>query len=785
MIVNSIDITKELGQNFLDFSYEANCQRAFADARDGLKPGQRACLWEMLTKGYSSNKPHVKSAKISGGVIASWWPHGDTAIYETFARMSQPWINNIPEVDWHGSNGSIQISGEPAASRYTEARLAKVTEEGMLAGIKKHNVPMISNFSEDEEWPQVFPALLPRLMINGCQGIGSTIANVWLPHSLSDVARIINNYLSTGKIDYDDIAPSFPTGGIIINKNDLPAIYKTGKGKVVLRGKTEIKGKSILITEIPYQIYVEPFIAQIKELIEKDEITGISNIINKSDKKRLLIEIECDEAPASVLTKLYKKSNLQKSYSANQFALVGKTPELLNLKQYLDIYLQHNYDCIKREYEFDLNKAKDRLEIVEGLIKALEDIDNIIALIKASESAAAACQNLIKKYDFTERQAKAIVDMKLGRLAHLEKIELNQEKEELTSTIAECEEIIGSVDKQREIYLNRFNTFVKKYGKEERKTELTQIDIKPEEKEIAEVVPVDVVVVATKTGLIKKVPTSSFKVQKARGKGVKTQDDAIMDAIKTNTIDYLLFFSDAGKMYRTIVDNVPDGTNVTRGVPINSLIKLGNNEKIIAITSLHRAVLPKFIIFITKNGLVKKSYLEEYMKTNRNAGISAINLREGDSVLDVIFQDEEDMLLITKKGMSIRFTTSGISATGRVSMGVKGINLAEDDEIIAALPVHKETDNVGIFTTLGLGKKVNLNEFPIQNRGGKGTYVYRTSNETGEIAGAAMLDDNNNILLVGNISNICVSSKDIPLVGKMAQGNIITKGSKVVSIVKL
>ena len=778
MTLTNIDITKELGQNFLDFSYEANCQRAFADARDGLKPGQRACLWEMFTKGYLSNKPHVKSAKISGGVIASWWPHGDTAIYETFARMSQSWINNIPEVDWHGANGSIQISGEPAASRYTEARLAKVTEEGMLSGIKKHNVPMIKNFSDDEEWPQVFPALLPRLMINGCQGIGSTIANVWLPHSLSDIARIVNNYLSTGEVDYTDIAPNFPTGGVIINKNDLPIIYKTGKGKVVLRGKAEIKGKNILITEIPYQVYVEPFITQIKELIEKDELTGISNILNKSDKKKLLIEIECEEPPASVLTQLYRKTNFQKSYSANQYALVGKTPELLTLKQYLDIYLQHNYDCIKREYEFDLNKAKDRLGIVIGLIKALEDIDNIIALIKASESASAATVNLIKKYQFSERQAKAIVDMKLGRLAHLEKIELNKEQEELTSTIVNCEEVIKNVDKQKEIYLNRFNTFVKKY-KDERKTELTHIDIKPEEKEIAEVVPVDVVVVTTESGLIKKIPVANFKTQKRGGKGIKSNDDVVMSAIKTNTVDYMMLFSDKGKMYRIVVDNIPDGTSATKGVPINSLIQLEPNEKIIAVTSLHRQKLPQFVLFFTKQGMIKKSFLSEYLGAKRNAGIAALKLKEGDSVASVIFQDLEDIVVVTRNGMNIRFATKDIGAVGRNTMGVKAINLNEGDEILTALPVHKDTDSVAVFSMDGMGKKVELKEFTTQARGGKGTILYK-----GILAGAAMISDEDNILINGSKSSICISAKDISTQSKVGAGVIIIKNSKINSIAK-
>ena len=280
----TIEFTQELHQNFIDFAYEANSQRAFADARDGLKPGQRACLWEMYDKGYLHNKPHVKSAKISGGVIANWWPHGDVAIYDTFARMSQPWINNIPEVDWHGANGSQIISGEAAASRYTEARLSKIIEDGMLLNIKKHNVPMIKNFSEDAEWPEVLPAIIPRLMINGCQGIGVTIANVWLPHNIKELYNSIINYLSTGKVSTNDIYPDFPSGGIIINKNEIHSIYETGKGKVVLRGKTEIKGNSIIITEFPYQVYVEPWIDSVKKLIIDDTISDIENSCGSLEK---------------------------------------------------------------------------------------------------------------------------------------------------------------------------------------------------------------------------------------------------------------------------------------------------------------------------------------------------------------------------------------------------------------------------------------------------------------------------------------------------------------------
>ena len=518
-----IDINQELHQNFLDFSYEANSQRAFADARDGLKPGQRACLWEMYSKKYSSNKPHVKSAKISGGVVANWWPHGTTAIYDTFARMSQNWINNIPEVDWHGGNGSIQINGEAAADRYTEARLAKSTEDGLLFNINKHTVPMKPNFSEDDEWPVVFPAIYPRLMVNGCQGIGSTVANVWLPHNLNELTAILENYLTTGKLDFSTLAPDFPTGGILINKNDVKKIYETGKGKAVVRAKTDIKGNTISITEMPYQVYVEPLIESIKKLMIDNTITDILNIDNKSGKNKLLIEIECEKNPAGVLMQLFKETDLQKSYSANQFALVGKTPKLLTLKQYFDIFINHNIECINNEYKYDLEKTKDRLEIVDGLIKALEDIDNIITLIKQSDSAAHAVIRLIEKYKLTERQAKAIVDMKLGRLAKLEKVELEQEQAELKDKIANCMAMINDEEKKKNLFLERIKNFTKKYGYS-RRTQLMHIEEPKtkEDKEVALIPPEKCVVVMTESGNLKRIPSTSFRTQRKGGKGVKT-----------------------------------------------------------------------------------------------------------------------------------------------------------------------------------------------------------------------------------------------------------------------
>lgn len=779
-----INIEKEIGQNFIDFSYEANSSRAFADARDGLKPGQRACLWEMFNSGYTSKKPPVKSAKISGAVTGNWWPHGNVAIYETFARMSQPWINNIPEVGWHGNNGSRLTGPECASERYTEARLAPIAEEGMFRGIKKNVVNMISNYSEDAEWPEVLPAIFPRLMVNGCQGIGSTIANVWLPHSFTEISNAIINYIDNNTIDYDNLAPDFPTGGIIINKKDLSTIYKTGKGKVILRGRAEIKKDKILITELPYQVYAQPYVEALTEMAIKDEITGISEILNKSGKKQLLIEITCNEMPEKVLKQLYKKTNLQKSYSANQWALVGKTPMLLTLEDYFKIYINHNIDCIVREAEFDMKKALDRLHIVEGLLKALEDIDNIITLIKKSASGTAAKEKLIEKYDFTEAQAKAILAMRLSSLANLEKIELQNEKAELNNTIEKLDALINNKSLQTAELKERLSAIVKKYG-DARRTELTHIEIKPEEKEIAEVVPEDVVVVATQSGLIKKIPTTSYRVQRRGGKGIKSTDDAILDVIKTNTIDTIMLFTSKGKMYRTVVDNIPTGTNVSKGILISDIVKLGSDEKVIAISSLHRKSTPNYVIFVTKMGMVKKTYLEEYTKTNRNTGIAALNVKDGDEVVEIVFQDEEDMILITEQGMSIRFSTKEINPIGRVAMGVKGIKLADGDSVVAALPVHKLTDQVGIFTRNGIGKKVELKEFPIQARGGKGTIAYKPTDSAGVVVGAAMVSNEDNILICGNKTSICISAKEIPQISKQGIGNILLKNNIVSSITKI
>ena len=773
------DVRQELSTNFIEYAYAVNTDRAIPDAASGLKPVAKRILWSAFEEGRLSSKPHVKSARIVGDVMGRYHPHGDSSIYGAMIRLSQNWILRYPLIDVHGSNGNIMGDG-PAAARYTEARLSKLAEDGLLQGIKKKNVDFIPNYDETLEEPVTLPAIFPDLLCNPNTGIGVAMACNWLPHNLKEVAQAIYDYMY-GKEPILP-GPDFPTGGVIINKNDIPAIMRTGHGSVKVRGQYKIEKNNLVFYEIPYGETVEGLLTEIGELCDKKEIDGIKAIRDESNKHGVRIVIECDKTadPNSIALKLFNKTNLQTSISYNQVALIDKTPTELNLKQCIEIYINHNIDCIIKEVNFDLTKAKERLHIVEGLLIALEDIDNVIALIKKSESSATAKEALIAKYNLSDAQAKAILAMRLSSLARLEKLELENERKDLMTSIAYYMTFLQDKNLQLAEVQKRLEELVKKYG-DDRRTQLAQIEVPKEEKEIAEVVPVDVVVVTTESGLIKKVPVSNFKVQKRGGVGVKSTDDAIMSTIKTNTVDYMMFFTDAGRMYRTVVDNIPDGTNSSKGVPIGSLVKLENNEKIIAVTSLHRKTLPKFVIFITKQGMIKKSFLNEYMETKRNAGIAAIKVKEDDSVAKVIFQDEEEIIIVTKKGMSIRFTTADIGAVGRVAMGVKGIKLAEGDEVLTALPIHKSTDTLGIFSIAGMGKKVSLNEFPLQGRGGKGTSVYKEA----DLVGAAMLSDEDNVLISGNTSSICISAKEIPLISKVGQGNILIKNNRVVSVTKI
>ena len=780
---NTSELVNELSQNFIEYAVAVNSDRAIPDAKCGLKPVARRILYGAYVGGRSSSKPHVKCARIVGDVMGSFHPHGDSSIYGAMVRLSQPWVMRYPLIDFHGNQGSVNGDG-PAAYRYTEARLSKFCEDGMLQGLKKRNVDFIPSYDESTEEPVTLPAIFPNLLCNPNTGIGVAMACNWLPHNLGEVANAIFDFMD-GKEPMLP-GPDFPTGGIVINQKDIPGIMKTGHGSVKVRGKYKVEKSSIVFYEIPYGTTIEGLLGEISAVCDAKEIEGISEIRDESNKKGIRIVIECNKGanPDAIANKLYSKTNLQTSISYNQVGLLDKTPVELTLADCCKIYVDHNIDCLIKELNFDLEKAKARLHIVEGLLICLEDIDNVIALIKKSENSVAAKISLMEKYKLSEEQAKSVLAMRLSSLAHMEKIELENEKVELIKTINSIEEILSNRELQIYKIKERLTEIVKKYG-DARKTELTHIELKPEEKEIAEVIPEDVVVVATQSGLIKKVPTASFKVQKKGGKGVKSDDDVILDVIKTNTVDTIMFFTNKGKMYRTVADNIPNGTNTTKGVMISSLVKLDNDERVMAISSLHRKSTPQYIIFVTKNGMIKKSYLEEYTKTNRNTGIAALNVKDGDEVVDIIFQDEEDMVLVTKNGMSIKFATKDIAPIGRVAMGVKGIKLAEGDEVIAALPIHKVTDQIAIFTDGGLGKKIDINELPTQARGGKGTIIYKPTEQTGNVVGAAMVSDEDLILLSGNKTSICFSAKDIPSLGKTGVGNIMIKNSRVLSVTKI
>ena len=774
------DLINELGVNFIEYAVAVNTDRAIPNATDGLKPVAKRILYGTFDCGFKNDKPHVKCANIVGNVMADWHPHGDSSIYGTLVRLSQPWVMRYPLIDFHGSNGNIDGDG-PAAYRYTEARLAKLSEEGMLHGIKKDNVDFVSNYSETKQEPVELPAIFPNLLCNPNSGIGVAMACSWAPHNLREVATAIYDYLD-GKEPMLP-GPDFPTGGIIINKDDIPSIMRTGHGSVKIRAKYIIEKNNIVFTEIPYGVGTEALMTQIGEACDAGEIIGIEDIRNESNKKGFRLVIECEKGAAiqTILNKLFAKTNLQTSFSYNQVALVDKTPTELNLKQCLKIYVDYNSKCIVREAEFDIKKISNRLHIINGLIKALDIIDDIIATIKASSSAAVAKIALISKWDFSEAQAQAILDMKLAKLSKLEKEELEKEKIELEAELvrlkAICENPVPEL-------CDRLKAIVARYG-DDRRTELTQVTIEKEAKEIEFVEPEKCVVVLTESGLIKRVPSTSFRTQRRNGKGVKTQDDITQAVIRTNTVDSLMIFTDKGKMYRLLVNDIPVGANTTKGQSIKALVEMGSDENPTVIYSIYRDTDAKYVLFTTKNGLVKKTSLEEYIKTKKKTGIAAIAIKEDDELVSVNLIKDEPIVMVTKKGMAIRFSSTEIGATSRSTSGVKGINLNDGDSVITTWPIRHDTDDLAVFTSSGMGKKFALSELPLQKRAGKGLLCYKPTDSTGDVSAAALISDEDNILICGDKSSICISATDIPSLGRASIGNILLKNNKILSVSKV
>ena len=776
-------IIEEVEQSFLDYALSVITDRAIPSAEDGLKPVQRRILWDMFDKGYRNDKKFVKCAQPVGDTMGRFHPHGDSSIYGALVWLSQKWNMRYPLIDFHGNNGS-RDGDSPAAYRYTECKLSKAGEE-MLMNIKKDAVDWQLAYTDEEKEPVYLPGNIPNLLVNGTMGIAVAMACSFAPHNMNEVMDAAIKLLENPKATIEDLmenitGPDFPTGGLLINKDELVAAYKTGKGRARVRGEYKIeseKGKdSIVFTSIPYKVSKEDLIIEIDKLCESGKIDGIASIRDESSKGevRLVIEMAKGVSTGPALAKLFKMTRLEDTYSINQVALVDKTPRLMNLKQLLEVYINHQRDVLLRITAFDLEKIKARIHILEGLLIALEDIDNVIKLIKGSESAAAAKISLMEKYNLSEIQAKAILDMKLSKLAKLEKIEIENEKKDLIKKVEELNQILQNPVPE---LTNLFTALKISYG-DARRTTITQIaNETKEEKEIEFVEPEKCVVVLTEGGCIKRIPATSFRSQKRNGKGVKTQDDITSMVLRTNTIDSLMVFTDQGRMYRLLVNDIPVGTNVSQGQSVKSLIAMEANENPAIIYSIYRDTEAKFVFFTTKNGIVKKTALEEYVSTKKKTGITAINLREGDSLSSVCLVKDEDMILLTKDGMGIRFSSVDVGATSRATVGVKGINLNENDEVVAAIPLRNKEDDLAIFSSLGTGKKFPSKELPLQKRGGKGLICHKTSSTGGVVAAGALISNEDSLLVCGDKTSICISATEIPSLGRASTGNQMLKGN--------
>ena len=783
-------IIGEVEQSFLDYSLSVITDRAIPSAEDGLKPVARRILWDMYTQGYTNNKKVVKCAQPVGDTMGRFHPHGDSSIYNALVWLSQPWNMRYPLIAFHGNNGS-RDGDEPAAYRYTECKLAKLAEE-TLADIKKDTVDWMNAYTDEEQEPVYLPGKVPNLLVNGTSGIAVAMACSFAPHNMTEIMNAIIHVVEHPDCDIRELlnfvtGPDFPTGGLIINKDELPTAYLTGKGRARIRAEYEIEssgGKdSIVFTSIPYKVSKEQLTIDIDALCEEKKLEGVTAIRDESNKDgvRFVIELGKGVSSAPILAKLFKLTRLEDTYSINQVALVDKKPRLLNLKQLIEIYIDHQKDVLVRKSKFEAAKIANRIHILEGLLIALEDIDNVIALIKKSESSAAAKIALMEKYNLSEVQAKAILDMKLSKLAHIEQIEIQSEKAELLLELDKLNAIIANpIPELISIFTDLRNT----YGDARRST-ITQVTLEKEEKEIQYVEPEKCVVAITEAGSIKRIPAISFRTQKKNGKGVKTQDDITSMVLRTNTVDSLMIFTDQGRMYRLLVNDIPVGTNVSKGQSIKSLVAMETNENPTIIYSIYRDTDAKYVLFVTKNGLVKKTTLDEYVKTKKKTGIAAITLKEGDSLAAVSLIKDEPIVLVTAEGMVINFNSSDITATSRATSGVKGIALKDGDSIVAALPVRHATDDLAVFSETGLGKKMKLAEFVLQKRGGKGLIGYKVTSSTGPLMGAALVANDDTILFVGDKNSICTNATEIPLLSRTSIGNQMIKTDHLMSVSKI
>jgi DNA gyrase subunit A len=800
-----VDIEAEMKESFINYAVSVIVDRALPDVRDGLKPVHRRILYSMFTQGFTADKPYRKCATTVGDVLGKYHPHGDAAVYDSLVRMAQDFSLRYPLVDGHGNFGS-RDGDPPAAMRYTEARLSKISSE-MLADINKDTVDFKANFDEHEMEPVVLPSRFPNLLVNGSSGIAVGMATNIPPHNLNEVIDGIVALIKNPDITIEELnkiikGPDFPTAGTIVGKQGIRDYFRTGRGRIVIRAKAEIETarnnrQQIVVKDLPYLLNKASLIEKIADLVKDKRIEGISDINDESDREeavRIVISLKRDANANVVLNQLYKFTQMQDTFSVNMLAIVptpeGKfLPRVINLKTALELYLNHQKEVITRRTRFDLEKAEARAHILEGLKKAIDNLDEVIRIIRGSRTEALAKQGLIERFAFSERQAQAIVDMRLGRLTGLEREKLDQEYREVMEKIEYYRRVLADETLLLSIIEDELMEIRRKYGDERR----TEIAVGEDDIDIEDLIKEEeIVITLTHFGYIKRLPCDTYRSQKRGGKGVTAlstrEEDFVERLFVTSTHNYILFFTNKGKVYRLKAYQIPEAGRQAKGTAIVNLLELDGDEKVTAVIPIAEYREGLYLIMATRNGLVKKTSLSQYDNIRRG-GLLAVSLRENDELIDVRLTDgEKDIILVTREGMSIRFQESDVRPLGRVAQGVKGITLEEGDYVVG-MATSREDSTLLVVTENGFGKRTELDEYKTQIRGGKGILTYRVTEKTGRIAGAKLVYETDEIMLIsydGTIIRMKVA--DISILGRATQGVTLmrtSEGNTVVSIARL
>jgi DNA gyrase subunit A len=784
-----VEIEEEMKRSYIDYAMSVIIGRALPDVRDGLKPVQRRILYAMHEMGMFPDRPYKKCARIVGEVLGKYHPHGDAAVYETLVRMAQDFSFRYPLIDGHGNFGSID-GDAPAAMRYTEARLSPLAME-MLRDIDKNTVNFVPNFDESLQEPSVLPSRFPNLLVNGSNGIAVGMSTNIPPHNLNEVIEATVAYIENPDITVDELmqyikGPDFPTGGIIVGKKGIKEIYRTGKGSIRVRAKYEIEetssGKSmIVIKEIPYQVNKARIIEKIAELVRDKKITEIADLRDESDQEgiRVVIELKREAVPKVVLNKIIKHTQLETTFNVIMLAIVDGVPKTLDLKGMIAEYVRHQQEIIVRRSRYELEKAESSAHIVEGLLVALANIDEVVEIIKTSKDPQTARNRLIERFDLTEIQAQAILDMRLQRLTQLETSKLQDEYAELLKTIEYLRGVLADPKKVDQIIIDELNEIKNKYGDERR----TAIASSEEAISIEDLIPdTEVAIIITDSGYIKRVSSNTFKYQQRGGKGVSASNlkdgDWICQLVSCTNHKNVLFFTNYGKVYRLKAYQIPEASRTARGISIRNLLPLAQEEKVVSaltVGDFDRESVDKNIVIVTRNGLIKKTALSEFASTRRD-GLKAITLNEGDVIVQVrLTKGDDDLLVVTRNGMSIRFHESDVRRMGRGAAGVKAIELEKGDEVLDMVVVRPE-EKLLLITENGYGKRTSYDHFNVQRRGGKGLIAMKVNEKTGRLAAARGVEDDEEVLIVtAEGQAIRVRTRDISEQGRYTMGVRVMK----------